>query len=38
MLPIIPLSAAFMTSDKKGNSIAYVAGIIIGFVITYLIM
>lgn len=38
VLPIVPLLAALMTSDKKGNSIAYVAGIIIGFVITYLII
>jgi hypothetical protein len=38
ILPIIPLLAAFMTSDKKRNSIAYVAGITIGFVITYLII
>ena len=38
ILPIIPLIAAFMTNDKKGNSIVYIAGIIIGFVITYLII
>lgn len=38
ILPILPLLAAFMTKDKKGNSIAYIAGIIIGFVITYFIL
>jgi hypothetical protein len=38
ILPIIPLLAAFTTNDKKGNSNAYLAGIIIGFVITYLII
>ncbi len=36
--PVIPLIVAFTTKDIKRNSIAYVAGIIIGFVITYLIM
>jgi hypothetical protein len=36
--PIIPLIAAFITNDVKGNSIAYVAGMVIGFLITYLLI
>ena len=36
--PIIPIIAAFMTNDVKGNSIAYVAGMVIGFLITYLLI
>ena len=38
LLPIIPLIAAFITNDIKGNSLAYVEGIIIGFLITYLLI
>lgn len=38
LFPIFPLIAAFMTKDVKGNSIAYIEGIVIGFVITYLII
>jgi hypothetical protein len=36
--PIVPLIAAFMTDDVKGNSVAYIEGIVIGFLITYLII
>ena len=38
LFPIVPLIAAFMTKDVKGNSVAYIAGIIVGFLITYLII
>jgi len=38
LFPIIPLIAAFMTNDTKGNSIAYIEGIIVGFLITYLLI
>lgn len=38
IFPIIPLIATFMTKDVKGNSIAYIEGIIVGFLITYLII
>lgn len=36
--PIIPLIAAFVTKDIKRNSIAYIAGMVIGFFITYSLM
>ena len=36
--PIVPLIVAFMTKDVKGNSIVYIEGIVIGFLITYLII
>jgi hypothetical protein len=38
LIPIVPLIAAFITNDIKGNSIAYVAGIVIGFFLTYLLI
>lgn len=38
LFPIVPLVAAFMTKDVKGNSIAYVAGVILGFLVTYLLI
>jgi hypothetical protein len=38
LLPIIPLIAAFIINDTKSNSIAYIEGIIIGFLITYLLI
>lgn len=38
LFPIVPLIAAFMTKDVKGNLIAYIEGIVIGFLITYLII
>jgi hypothetical protein len=36
--PIIPLIVAFATKDIKRNSMAYIAGIVIGLVITYLLL
>ena len=38
LFPIVPLIAAFVTNDVKRNSIAYIEGILIGFVITYLLL
>jgi hypothetical protein len=36
--PLIPLILAFATKDKKRNSIAYIAGIVIGLFITYMLI
>ena len=36
--PLIPLIVAFATKDKKRNSIAYTAGIVIGLFITYMLI
>gem|GEM_PF-7109527 len=38
LFPIVPLIVVFIIEDVKENSIAYIEGIVIGFLITYLII